>query len=179
MLRQVLVSVIHRSMQAVTSDKKGWECALSRILVAKTWAVADFLANPTPRQCCSQVRRKVHAFDRKSSQHLSAIVATKNETNCLRHQCQGEVCVVESYSRLLRRSFWDVTQGKEAKSYWAVARWWDKVPFRFGWICWSLFSPLSFKFGWALVLPNNSKKLSIWEHMKIIPVDIRRKWCDQ
>lgn len=79
----------------------------------------------------------------------------------------------------LEEAFWDVTQGKEAKSYWAVARWWDKVPFRFGWICWSLSSPLGFKFGWALVLPNNSKNLFIWEHMKIIPVDIRRKWCDQ
>lgn len=47
MLSQVLASVIHLSMQAVTVDKKGSECALARILVAKTWAVDDYLAHPT------------------------------------------------------------------------------------------------------------------------------------
>jgi len=175
---QVLVSVIRRSMQAVISDKKGWECALSRILVAKMLAFWPTPPHPTPRQCCSQVRRKVHAFENfLNTCPRSWLLKMKR----IVYDISVKERFVWSKATLgfLEEAFWDVTQGKEAKSYWAVARWWDKVPFRFGWICWSLFSPLGFKFGWALVLPNNSKNLFIWEHMKIIPVDIRRKWCDQ
>lgn len=77
---------------------------------------AGFLAHPTPRQCCSQVRRKVHAFENFLNT-CPRLWLLKMKRIVYDISVKERFVWSKATVGFLEEAFWDVTQGKEAKSY--------------------------------------------------------------